>query len=334
MSANNTTDGSRTDGLQKLLRAYAEAVYNDPPERVDPMATTDADEVIRSQLTENTGTHFLDSGCAGGRHWEENQDNPPWEQPAWDVGGRKDDPHDGYVTHNVYHWMQRTFSRDRTCVALETALYAYGRHGPGEGDGWNTCAEGFANSLLDGTAHREDLSELGLPDELVEDVLGFQHELQPDRQKFGCDRRRTPLFGGNTYNQEDHTLSQCLSMTAFGGPHADYGVVRVHQGADVRGGYTGPRVYRNHYGTWAPMELEFTCEHCEWVDYESVLYGDESVVYQREVDAPRLEEWGIIEEGEADGHPAVETARDADNVSGAVFHQCHDGDGLGYVRVH
>ena len=33
----------------------------------------DTEQVIYNMLTENTGTHFLDSGMANGRHWQKNQ---------------------------------------------------------------------------------------------------------------------------------------------------------------------------------------------------------------------------------------------------------------------
>ena len=101
-----------TDDLQQVVNALVEG-FSDSGSKSVPMATTDADEVIRSQLQENTGRHLLDSGGAYGRNWEENQDNPPWEQPEWNVD-------DSFVTHNVYHYLKQRATRDSGAVAIYT----------------------------------------------------------------------------------------------------------------------------------------------------------------------------------------------------------------------
>jgi len=309
------TDNGSIDELQQLVRTFAEATYNDPGEKPIPMATDDAVDVIRAQLTENTGKHLLDSGSAYGRHWEENQETPPWERPAWDVG-------DGYVTHNVYHWMERSFGRDRTAVALETALYAFGHTDDQKREPWLRSAESFRDRILDGALTEYDLREWGVPDEFIADVLGVQRDL----------RGTEPGFTFNTYNGECHSLSQVIQGVVLGGPYAEYAFVQVHQGADVRGGYTGPRAFTSVMGGWVPHELEFRCLNCDWVDYESCLYGSDELLYQRSVDPFELEDEGLIGSGD-DGHPALDTAYDAEHIDGAVFHKC-DEDTIGYCEFH
>jgi hypothetical protein len=310
MSGNQTTDGS-TDEITQLVRAFAEAAFNDPGEVPVPMASTRAVDVIRSQLTENTGTHFLDSGGADGRHWQENQDNPPWERPEWNVG-------DGYVTHNVADWLERSVGRDRTAVALEAALFAFGHTDDQQRNGWLSSAEAFRELLLDGTLEPADLRAWGVPDAFVRDVLSVQNDI----------RDADHGFTFNTYNGECHSLSQVLQGVVLGGPYAEYGFVQVHQGADVRGGYTAPRAYTSKLGGWLPHELEFQCQRCEWVDYESCLYGTDELRFQRSIDPSALADEGRIEAGD-DAHPALNAAYDADHVDGAVFHECDDGD-IGY----
>lgn len=308
-----------TDGLQELVTAYAEAVYNDPGEHPVPMATTDAEEVIKSQLTENTGTHFLDSGGAYGRHWEENQDSPPWDDPAFNV-------EDGYVVHNVYDWMDRVLGRGRTCVALEAALYAYSYKGPGQDEAWLTCMENFAQDVLEGRLVAPDLTDLGLPTEWVEATLGVQADLRAERG--GSDQP----FRANTYNSEFHDLTQVLQGTNLGGPYAEYVFLQVHQGCDVRGGYTGPRVYTNHE-MWLPSELFFRCEQCGWDEAESCAWDDDRLLYQSSIDPFELEEMGWLPEGDEE-HPALSDAHDADGIDGALFHRCEDEPGrFGHVRM-
>ena len=306
---------SSVEGLQQLSRRFAEAVYNDPGETPLPMPTEDAIEAIRAQLTENTGTHFLDSGSAYGRHWEENQDTPPWERPAWDVS-------DGYVTHNVYHWMERSYGRDRTAVALEAALYAYGHTDDQKREPWLRTAEAFRDGMFEGHWTEFDLREWGLPAPFVPDVLSVQSDIR------GTDHG----FTFNTYNQEMHGLSQVLQAVVLGGPYAEYGFIQVHQGADVRGGYTGPRAYTSVMGGWHPHELEFECRHCGWVDYESCLYESDQLFYQRTTDSSELADEGLIGEGD-DEHPSLDAANDADHIDGAVFHKC-DEDTIGYCEFH
>ena len=105
-----------------IVNAYVDA-FSETGERSIPMATTDADEVIRSQLVENTGRHMLDSGSHYGRHFEENQESPPWEKPRYTVN-------DSWVTENVYHFMRQNYSRDPAAVALEIGLFAYATTAP------------------------------------------------------------------------------------------------------------------------------------------------------------------------------------------------------------
>jgi len=314
MTGKQTNDGS-IDELQQLVRRFAEAAYNGPGERPIPMASDDAVDVIRSQLTENTGKHFLDSGGAYGRHWQENQEDPPWERPAWDVGDR-------YVTHNVYHWMERSFGRDRTAVALEAALYVFGHTEDQKRESWLRTAENFREGMFDGVWTETDLREWGLPDPFIGPVLSVQNGIVDTQHGFTF----------NTYNQEMHGLSQVLQGVVFGGPYAEYGFIQVHQGADVRGGYTAPRAYTSEMGGWTPHELEFRCQHCDWVDYESCLYGSDQLLYQRSIDPFELEEGGHIPEGDEE-HPALNAAYDADHVDGAVFHLC-DEDTIGYCEFH
>jgi hypothetical protein len=319
-----TDTSPQRDSLQALVTAFAEATMVDPGDKPLPMATADADEVIRAQLTENTGAHFLDSGSHYGRHYERNQTDPPWEQPEWDV-------QDGYVIHNVYHYMDRVLSRSRACVSLEAALYAFGYTDDRRRESWPRTMEAFAESLLEGNVHDDDLRDLGLPQPMVDHVLGIQHELQPDRARRRRGTHNTTPFTYNTYNGGCHDLSQVLQGANIGGPHAEYVMLQVHGGADMRGGYTGPRVYEATSGL-PPLELEYMCDRCDWQDAESVLYGDESLVYQRSVSPFELEDAGHIAEGD-DEVPALAAAYDADDVDGAVFHKCDDG-GLGHVRVH
>lgn len=300
--------------IDQMVNDYVTALSDDGENSV-PMATADADEVIRSQLTENTGRHLLGSGGAYGRNWEENQDNPPWEKPAWTV----EEP---YVVHNVYDFMRRYYRRDETAVALEIGLYAYSLHGPGRGDSWLSCMEGYDEFLSESSLAFEELQSIGLPRELAEQAA----------YAGVADGGSRPPFTFNTYNDEHHTLSQNLQGTAFGGPYAEYGMIQVHGGCDVRGGYTAPRVYTAD--SWMPHELEFRCQSCDWFGYESCLHGEESLIYLRSPDPVNLED-ALGDRGyECDPEEvedAVFRATERPDIDGGVFHCCGDGR-LGVVE--
>lgn len=294
--------------IDQMVNDYVTALSDDGENSV-PMATTDADEVIRSQLTENTGRHLLDSGGAYGRNWEENQDNPPWEQPRWDV-------HEEYVVQNVYDYLNRACTRDEFAVQLEIALYAYGYHGPGEGDSWLTCMEDFADALGDGAVLRDELEGIGVPASVAEGVA------------FGISPEEPP-YTFNTYNFEYGTPSQTLQGTFFGGPYAEYAAVQVHGGCDVRGGYTPPRVYQVNDGL-TPLELEYHCPACDSFFYESCHRGwADEVVHLRHPTFPDLQE-ELQERGYEAGDEEIQHAvdlahEDNEHISGGVFHCCGGG---------
>lgn len=303
--------------IDQMVNDYVETFDSDTANPV-PMATTDADEVIRSQLTENTGRHFLDSGSAYGRHWEENQETPPWEQPTWNV-------QESWVTHNVYDYLLQTCKRDTLAVSLETALYAYGLHGPGDGDAWLTVMEDFADALGDGSILRDELVELGVPESAAEDAA------------FGIDTRDDPNLTFNTYNDEWHSLSQCIQGVCFGGPYAEYAAIQVHGGCDIRGGYTTPRVYRNEYDTFFTGELSYYCNACDYSEAESVVgYEHEQFVWCPSVTVPDVEEALAerdidVDDEEIEYAVAHHHNNYGDMQDGAVFHLCDNG-ALGHVQ--
>jgi len=306
--------------VDNLVRAYVEALSDDGESTI-PMATTDADEVIRSQLTENTGRHLLDSGGANGRNWERNQENPPWEKPEYNVYDG------GFVVHNVYNHMTRTLSRDRLCVALEIALYAFGRSDGEKRNSWLSSMEGFADLLREPFYTLEFADKYGVPDEVADEVAGYAAGLS--------DSDRRP-FTFNTYNSEFGSISQHIQATALGsGPYAEYWAVCVHGGADIRGGYTAPRIYRSEWDTPMTSEFSYYCENCDWTDAESCVgYEHPDLIYLDRADGFSLED-AIEEKGwevsEGAFEDAFETAWEYEHIDGAIFHRCPDGE-LGYVH--
>lgn len=312
-----TTETRDSETVEQIM-ALAEALAVTPGEKTLPAATTDADEVIRSQLLEDTGAHFLDSGGAYGRHHERNNENPPWNDAVYEV-------YDSFVVKNVYNHMVENLSRDRTAVSLEIALYAFGYSDEWKTDSWLATMEAFVEALHEYHTVHDWEEQYSLPPAVADDLVGYTADLKP------LDGTRPFTF--NTYNGEFGAISQEIQATAVGAdPYAEYYLVQVHQGADVRGGYTSPRVYYTEYGH--PMTSEFTlyCENCRWSDAESCVYGHEDLYYfTGTVDGFDLEEAGLIEEGSEEPVPVLEEVWDADHIDGAIIHDCGDGE-LGHVH--
>ena len=167
--------------------------------------TNNTEEVIYGMLTENTGTHFLDSGGTSGRAWQRNAKktledfrNEPeaWLDPEWPD-----------ITKSTYWHLMNHLEHDAGLTA------AYHK---------------FAEAYLD-----ESWLEIN---ELWLDKLGVPEE----GGEFYSDAR----WSFNTYNFPDEWLvSQTLQGTMFGLGGEAYLILQVHGGADVRGGYTRPQVF-------------------------------------------------------------------------------------------
>ena len=290
------------DEIQQVVDALVQG-FSDPGSKSVPMATTDADEVIRSQLTENTGRHLLDSGGAYGRNWEENQENPPWEQPAYEV-------YDGFVVRNVYHHMSQRLDRDRTALDLEMALYAFGYSDEYARESWLNTMKAFTEMLHEPVYHEEIRDQFDLPVPVADSVAGYAADLER------TDRR---AFSFNSYNSEFGDISQVLQGVALGpayAPHSEYVLLQVHGGADVRGGYTAPRVYKAAAADAMTSEFFASCERCGWQDAESCLYGSDELLY---VDG--IADGFLLDEHDWLDERSLEAADAADHIDGAVFHR-------------
>lgn len=326
-ATHNDSSGAH-DPADAFIRGLV-GLMADPGERTTPSPSTDAEAVIRDQLTENTGTHPLDSGVSG-RNWEDNQETPPWERPAWDLTAE-------YPVQNVYHRLTERCRRDRAAVALEVALYAYGRSGDRSRDAWLTTMEGFADlpqpgpsagRLAEWLTEANGVAEGEEPRALAERVVA-----DLPAEVFGGTDRGQP-FTFNTYNGEFATCSQVLQGTAFGGPYADYTMLQVHGGADVRGGYTAPRVYNVPPAEVMGGEYQAMCDRCGWSEAESVVDRSD-VAAVRSVTIPSVAD--VLADPDSEGRPkaedraaAVVEAHDPEHSDGVHIHTA-DGCG-GMVR--
>jgi hypothetical protein len=168
--------------------------------------TDNTEEVIYGMLTENTGTHFLDSGGSDGRAWQRNAmktlEDFKNEPEAWLDGGEYPD-----IGKSTFWHLVNNLEHD---AGLTAAYHAFAESYPNEG--WLEINELWLNKL-------------GVPQE-------------------GGDFYSESRWTFNTYNFSDEWLvNQILQGSFFGMGGADYLILQVHGGADVRGGYTEPQVF-------------------------------------------------------------------------------------------
>lgn len=164
------------------------------------------EEVIYGMLTENTGTHFLDSGGAYGRAWQRNAgktlDDFKSEPECYFEAGEYPD-----VSKSTFWILVNNLEFD---ADLTAAYSKFDEARPD--DSYYETIEAW-------------LDKLGVPGE-------------------GGDFYGDARFSFNTYNWSDVWLGdRTLQGTCFGLGGGYYLILQVHGGADVRGGYTRPQVF-------------------------------------------------------------------------------------------
>ena len=190
---------------------------------------TKTEQVIFDMLTENTGKHMLDSGGDSGRMWQRNQ-----QKTLEDFKNEpycKIDSKYGDSSISLFHYMNQYLDFDEELT----------KH-----------FEEFATQL-------PDEPWLSVIEEWL-DALGIECE-----GEFYSDAR----WNFNTYNFDLWWVNQTLQGSFFGMNGKEFLIVQVHGGADVRGGYTKPKVFclKNWSGkdefVFCAADLSFTCPNCE-----------------------------------------------------------------------
>lgn len=210
------------------------------------------EDVLVSMLTENTGTHFLDSGGAYGRHWQRqhNMDKAAFEErPEVKVefylreGSERGEIN---ATLDVYHWLKDRLEFNKELDALffdwvETQNSAYSwfhlveRFVSNEDDDLKEFIESRRTNVADEDEDPEWEYRTAVEESVYDALVEHGHLPDPlDDSRAG--------FTHNTYNNED-ALSQTLQYTLVEFGFAVHCFLFVHGGADVRGGYTKPRAF-------------------------------------------------------------------------------------------
>ena len=206
------------------------------------MSRSKTEEVLLGMLRESTGCHMLDSGGESGRAWQRNGgrdlEGEAEAVVSFAYGSIE-------VAHRLYHWLRMRLHFD------EEATDAF--FGPfmeeidvDEATSWGELREKFPAWF----ARWMSAADREVDDDGEATCAGFEIEFA--REPYAA----TGIYGDgdpvtvNSYN-EPSLLDQVVLFTYFelrtrpgrSGHVESYVVLQVHGGADVRGGYTRPRVF-------------------------------------------------------------------------------------------
>ena len=161
--------------------------------------------LIYEMLTENTGTHFLDSGGKENRNWQRNQLKTIEDFEIQKEEVYEFDFKDGEIsrTVSIFHFLTNNLELDSICDEFNEIQK--------ENNDWDFCdAYGVSQNAFD---HIDEFWEVNI------------------------------LRTWNTYNG-DSDLSQILQGADVEINDEQYVLIQIHNGADARGGYTDAKLFK------------------------------------------------------------------------------------------
>lgn len=166
----------------------------------------DVKKLIYSMLTENTGTHFLDSGGTNGRGWQKNQkksmqDFENEDEESYEFDDKYNEIH---RTVSVFHYLTNNLELNDICEDFNQLQ--------NKSDNWDATGDVYGVSS---------------------EAWSFLNDC------FDVEINNT----FNTYNGESD-LSQILQGSSLDIDGESYFLIQIHNGADARGGYTDAKLLK------------------------------------------------------------------------------------------
>lgn len=204
--------GANPEQITKTLINQSNIKETDKAEKLNPKLELPGDyteiaKQIHLMLIENTGSHMLDSGGAYGRHWEKNRHIQDF-RTEYPLIIEIWDKEDYYFTLDVFSYLTSFLEVTEKSQELDKQFNEYSKD---LNESWYSCMYSFIEYLKD--------------NDIVTDSYSF-----------------------NTYNGES-MLSQVLQGIWFSVEGQDwiygetYLMLQIHNGCDVRGGYTKPKIF-------------------------------------------------------------------------------------------
>jgi hypothetical protein len=236
-----------------------------------PIGYTEIEREIADMLMENTGCSILDSGEAYGRHWEKNRQIKDFRKmPVMNVRIWKDGEVD--LSINIFHFLTSMLEIDDTSKVLYDEFKKFAGEEDERDKYW-----------------MDIITDFGMMEYNKRDI--------------------TLVNGGNTYNW-DTLLSQGIQydFLCCGDDNPFYAedvyiIMQIHNGCDIRGGYTEPKIFRVadiNYWHSAMVNVDAMCE-CGGVYSDDCGYhwypnNGEFTMSKDDCDLP--EEWKVAPKSE------------------------------------
>ena len=167
-------------------------------------------QLIYEMLTECTGKHMCDSGMSDNRHWQRNQKKT--------IEDFENEPEEHIYKDGEYIYRDLSVFHYLSELELDDICDRFNRI-QSQSNNW----EGNFNS---------DEFVYGVSSE-AQEVLEHHNEVIINRS-------------WNTYNGECD-LTQCLQGANLTINEEEYILIQIHNGADVRGGYTDAKLFKLNY---------------------------------------------------------------------------------------
>jgi len=209
---NEIGNSDNTEAIIHGLIAVYDAIETEISEKAHPKPKaqkdyTEIERTIASMLQENTGASILDSGFAYGRHWEYNRTIKDFRKlPILET--HIDDDGSYWFSLNIFHFLTQTLEINKNTKKLERELYKFEKKYDYY-DPWEDIIEDFVDMKVKKHGYKK-----------IGDFFNTYYEENIISQ----------IFQGILFYKEDY--------------YRPYIILMIHNGSDVRGGYTNPKVFQ------------------------------------------------------------------------------------------
>ena len=233
--------------------------------------THDTKNVIKELMRQNTGRHLLDSGRAYGRNFERNREKNLEEQPALRMNFHKygdDGTIQMWPTIDTYHYLTTHLEYNETAHKLNKQFQKF------------VDQDDTTRSWL------QEMTEWTDTQSSNEDSLTI-----------------------NTYNEEFNHLSQVLQFIPFTldyladepaeteitkDLYGNYVILQLHNGADVRGGYTKPVIFKVNHDATMLMGIG---DHISLYDVDDGRFIGEWMQHETDLNIEEIDEIELTDDG-------------------------------------
>jgi hypothetical protein len=219
---------------------------------------------VFGMMVENTGISILDSGGDNGRNWQRNQGltleallaspKATWTRGDWE-----------YTEVSTFHYLLDMASHTRLAELLDKSYEAYSKASTDSHyeDAYN-WAEMLGGKVTGG-----------------ENTYNYENQLSQVIQWNEVTFTPSELLariGDPLTPEELAELEELVYEAGMGDNGFTIGLVQVHGGADVRGGYTRPVVFELAEGFGLGTEYELNCKPCNasWTVYSGETIDNET----------------------------------------------------------